>query len=139
MNFIEKIAYLPHLPSITSGRTGRSVFDYATVFAVFNIFVRDLITFPEGNHGNFTESELIEAVCAEVQPFDDYYDDTNESDFVRESISGLVNSGFIQRDSNGNLSCSFISSLMIDLWKNEHPKLIDEPKDTEDDLPPELF
>lgn len=142
MNAIEKMAYLPHLPSVKAGSTGRSVIDYAVCCAIANVICRDVLLFPEGRHGTFTKEELTKTVCAEVQPFDDYCNDQVESDYVDASINGLINSGFLQEDYNGNLTCSYISGFMVDLWKNQRPKLIDESEDEETvdaEEIPELF
>lgn len=142
MNAIEKLAYLPCLPNVKGADTGRTITDYATFCAVSFIFLRDLSLFPEGKHGLFTKGELTKAVYAEVRPFDDFTNDITESDFVDTSINALIGSGFLSEDSTGTLSCAYLSRMMVDLWKNQRPKLIDESEDeTSEDAEeiPELF
>lgn len=134
MNTVEKIVYLPHLPTVKSGGTGRNVIDYATTCAVINVLIRDILNFPEGRHGVFTRKELTKAVCAEVQPDIDVYSSVDETEYVEESITGLINSGFLQEDSDGNLSCSYISKMLVNLWKGQP-----DEESTEGDMPPELF
>lgn len=137
-SIIERLSYIPCLPTVKAGASGRHVVDYATVSAITNIVVRDLLIFPEGRHGTFTKDELTKAICAELQPFDDYCNDQVETDYVDASINGLINSSFLQEDSDGNLSCSYISKMLANLWKGQPDELI-ESGSTEEDLLPELF
>lgn len=141
-SIIERLSYIPCLPTVKAGASGRHVVDYATVSAITNVFVRDLLIFPEGRHGVFTREELTKAVCAEVQPFDDYCNDQVESDYIDASLNGLVGSEFLSEDSNGMISCPYLSRMVIDVWKNQRSKLIDESEDeTSEDAEeiPELF
>jgi len=142
MNAVEKLAYLSCLPTVKGADTGRTIVDYAVFCAVSSIFLRDLIAFPEARHGQFTKAELQKAVYAETRPFDDYCNDSVESDFVDASINALIGSGFLNEDSNGTISCSYISRMVIDLWREQQPILIDESENetTADDMEiPELF
>lgn len=142
MNTVEKIVYLPHLPTVKSGGTGRNVTDYATTCAVINILIRDLLTFPEGNRGEFKDEDLVEAVCAEVRPFDDYLENIMESDFIKDSIQSLIQSGFLHQGSDGKISCPYVTNIVIGFCGKEQQKIIEPSEDmdnTEDDLLPELF
>lgn len=137
-SIIERLSYLPCLPTVKAGASGRHVIDYAVCSAIANIYTRDILLFPQGRHGIFTTGELTKAVCAEVQPDIDVYSSVDETEYVEESITGLINSGFLQEDSDGNLSCSYISKMLANLWKGQPDELI-ESGSTEDDLLPELF